>query len=429
MAQRIGIADVVVGGILVSAFVGVAAAAVSMQRETANRVGCARNLMQVGQSILLYSNENRNAYPRTRYDPAKPPTWGTPYADEESAVAVPGADPFADEKKAAKEVLDVRPEVNDVTACLFLLLRTQDIRRNHFLCPSARGTPIDFQGGDASQFTNFAGRDGIARHLSYSYQNPYASTAAIGLGFKLNNAITAEFAVMADMNPGGDALLTLKATSSRAELKKGNSLNHSWLGSPEGQNVLYGDGHVEYQTSPFVGVSRDNIYVANDGRADGQARQGDRPRDGNPLIVASPADANDSILLPTAADVGADQPPTPVAEAKEAGPILARIKGTYTRVATMGDAARGGPPAGTVTMTIDDATVSVAGPGGSKANYPFTLAGLRDERSIVLKLAGADAGEADLTFVEDRLYVESDEPTGLLKGAGGAGEGWKREGK
>jgi prepilin-type processing-associated H-X9-DG protein len=32
-------------------------------RETANRVKCASNMRQVGQAILLYSNENRGAYP------------------------------------------------------------------------------------------------------------------------------------------------------------------------------------------------------------------------------------------------------------------------------------------------------------------------------------------------------------------------------
>src|SRR3984885_14390424 len=36
-------------------------------RETANRVKCASNLRQIGQAILLYSNENHGAYPRTLY--------------------------------------------------------------------------------------------------------------------------------------------------------------------------------------------------------------------------------------------------------------------------------------------------------------------------------------------------------------------------
>jgi prepilin-type processing-associated H-X9-DG protein len=34
-------------------------------RETANRVKCASNMRQIGQAILLYSNDNRAAYPET----------------------------------------------------------------------------------------------------------------------------------------------------------------------------------------------------------------------------------------------------------------------------------------------------------------------------------------------------------------------------
>src|SRR4051812_7535519 len=42
-----------------------------------NRVKCASNLRQIGQAILLYSNDNRGHYPRTVYVPGQPPTWGT----------------------------------------------------------------------------------------------------------------------------------------------------------------------------------------------------------------------------------------------------------------------------------------------------------------------------------------------------------------
>src|SRR4051794_40825466 len=34
-----------------------------------NRVKCGSNLRQIGQALLLYSNENNNFFPRTTYDP------------------------------------------------------------------------------------------------------------------------------------------------------------------------------------------------------------------------------------------------------------------------------------------------------------------------------------------------------------------------
>jgi prepilin-type processing-associated H-X9-DG protein len=120
------------------------------------------------------------------------------------------------------------------------------------------------------------------KNLSYSYQNPYPNAKAIAGGFKLNNAIGAEFAVAADVNPGtagsGDNVSAPTSTSSAKDMKQANSRNHNH----DGQNILYGDGHVAWESNPFVGVNRDNIYTTADGR-----------------INASPVDANDSILLPT----------------------------------------------------------------------------------------------------------------------------------
>ena len=236
-------------------------------RGNSNRVKCASNLRQIGQAILLYSNDNRGAYPRTRASnledaPAPIPVWGT---------AAAATQPFADDG----------PAENDVTAALFLLLRTQDITSEVFTCPSSDQEKDTYGGKNAAPIhrSNFTD---VKRNLSYSYQNPYPSTAAIGAGFKLNNSIGAEFAVAADKNPGtvgdGDNVLIVTATSSARDMKQGNSRNHD----RDGQNILYGDGHVAWESNPFVGVNRDNIYTTADGS-----------------IAASSVDANDSILLPT----------------------------------------------------------------------------------------------------------------------------------
>jgi prepilin-type processing-associated H-X9-DG protein len=251
-------------------FVVASTFAVSCRRhhgERADRVKCASNLRQIGQAILLYSNDNLGAYPRTRAsvpDALGPvPVWGT---------GVAATQPFKEDG----------PTENDVTAALFLLLRTQDITSEVFTCPNSsaeKDTYGDPHSGVPSQRSNFTD---VKKNLSYSYQNPYPGTRAIGAGFKLNNAIGAEFAVAADMNPGtagkGDNVLTPTTSSSRQDIKQANSRNHD----RDGQNILYGDGHVAWESNPFVGVNRDNIYTTSDGQ-----------------INASPVDANDSILLPT----------------------------------------------------------------------------------------------------------------------------------
>lgn len=226
-----------------------------------SRVRCASNLRQIGQAILLYSNDQLNgAFPRTRTSagPDRVPTWGTNPA---------ATQPFAEDG----------PNENDVTAAMFLLLRTQDITSEVFTCPSSDAEKdtygaVDKAPIDRSNFTD------VKKNLSYSYQNPYASDSAVKAGWHLDNKLGAEYAVAADTCGGtGEKALALTSTSSAKDMRQANSPNHD----RDGQNILYGDGHVAWESNPFVGANRDNIYTTSDGK-----------------IVASPVDGNDSILLP-----------------------------------------------------------------------------------------------------------------------------------
>lgn len=275
--RRLRYAELIVLGLLVAAIVGVLAPVVLNQREMDNRARCAKNLKAIGQAILLYSNENRNALPRTRFERGVPPTWGTPYAADAkpgaySQLAVADADPFVDGTAASAAALAVRPAANDVTAAMFLILRTQDGVPEVFVCPSSRQTRFDYGGKSHGplNWTNWPGRRGVAEHLSYSYHDPYISPEALSTSradgrAKYRGALSGEFAIMADMNPGDG----------------GNSRNHGRAG----QNVLYVDGHVEFATNALVGTDGDDIFKPFDVNADG------------------PVDSSDSYLLPTAADL------------------------------------------------------------------------------------------------------------------------------
>jgi hypothetical protein len=209
---------------------------------------CASRLRQIGIGLLLYANENKGALPRTIYDRTKPPTWGTPYESNPKLAALPpaDADPFV--AKAS----DAAPAANDVTAALFLMLRTQKIEPLALICPSTGQTAFDFGGKDNTKlnWTNWPGKAALRDHLSYSLNNPYPSLKAVESGWRWNNVMGAEAALAADMNPGVAALLKLSTASIPVELVQGNSFNHFRAG----QNVLYGDSHVDFATSPFVGV-------------------------------------------------------------------------------------------------------------------------------------------------------------------------------
>jgi prepilin-type N-terminal cleavage/methylation domain-containing protein/prepilin-type processing-associated H-X9-DG protein len=274
---------VVIG--IIALLISILLPSLNRARETANRVKCASNLRQIGQAILLYSNENRGAYPRTYTtipsgNGAVVPTWGTGATPSNGL-----ADPFKSDSQVAN---------NDVSAALFLLMRTQDITSEVFTCPSSNQEKWDFGGGSntALNWDNWSSLTGIAKNLSYSYENPYPDQNAISSGFKLNNSISAEFAVASDINPGttgnNDNVFAVTTTSSAREMKLGNSNNHD----EDGQNVLYGDGHVEFTQNPFVGVQRDNVFTR---RQTSTGFQGDT----GATNYGSPYDLNDTILLPT----------------------------------------------------------------------------------------------------------------------------------
>jgi prepilin-type processing-associated H-X9-DG protein len=72
-------------------------------------------------------------------------------------------------------------------------------------------------------------------------------------------------------------------------MKFANSNNHDG----DGQNVLFGDGHVEFLQNPFVGVQRDNIFS----RAHATLAGNSDPTWTETLKGSK--DANDSVLLPT----------------------------------------------------------------------------------------------------------------------------------
>ena len=211
-------------------------------REQAMQVKCANNLQQIGAAIAIYTNATNGAYPRTTYVADAPIVAGT----NPDAI-----DPFIQ-----------GPQPNDITSAVFLLIRTQQMPPVIFTCPYTdvkTYVPEPAKNLSArSNFTNY--RD----NLGYSFANPYPSAALAHAGYQLTSHLSGSFAIAADLNSG--------------EGGKKNSDNHE----DRGQNVLFADGHVEWASSPLVGIKEDNIYTNRAGIPGGM-----------------PSDATDSVLIPT----------------------------------------------------------------------------------------------------------------------------------
>ena len=218
-------------------------------RESERREQCRENLRKIGWALTGYAQGNSGIFPRVRYEHGERAHWHTSFTGADSS------DPFAD---------DSAVEPNDVSASLWLLVRCGYIAKDYaqptaaFICPSAGGqvdAMTDAQGRDvpAEQRGNFRSR----RNLSYSYASPFGDAK----GYGVHAYLKPDFVVVADQNPGrggGSDVVGVAPNAEALELAKANSLNHARAG----QNVLYGDMHVEWRTTPYCGVNGDNIYSA-----------------------------------------------------------------------------------------------------------------------------------------------------------------------
>jgi len=277
---------VVIG--IIALLISILLPSLNRARETANRVKCGSNMRQIGQAIQLYANENKGNYPRTIYTVGSGANckWDA----RTTSVAV---DPFTDNVAKAN--------INDVGQAMFLLIRTQDITPEVFICPSSndeKDTYNSTAGSSAQSKTNFSAQ----KNLSYSMANPYPDSNAVNNSYKLNATTGAEFAICADKNPAGapnyTGLTTANEVSSQKDMQLANSPNHQG----QGENVLYGDGHAEFQQNPFCGSKRDCIYTAspNSPANPGQVTTNKQNPTANGTTNCWPTWSGDSVLLPGA---------------------------------------------------------------------------------------------------------------------------------
>jgi len=211
--------------------------ALNRAREASNRIKCAGNLRSIGQAIHLYIRDHTQ-FPRMRCDP---------YSSLEALFAT-------DDDTATYSDNHLK---NNVTAGYYLLVRQGYVRAEMFLCPSAlrEKTWIRDNGDPRTirKYADFTWARPCSSILSYSFAIQYPNIHACP-DYRPPPNQPGDFAVGADANSGMTA--GVRPDSRRELVRRANSHNHRW----EGQNVLYMDGHVSWQSTSFCGHDGDCIY-------------------------------------------------------------------------------------------------------------------------------------------------------------------------
>lgn len=269
-SQRYSRIDLVGVVVIVVVLVAVAIPVIGQARRSSRIELCATNLAWIGAAAKFYAIDNREAWPNPPFSNL---AWregaGIDYQNNDGTTMPPNLDPGevgyerdVETRSDKLQILDGSLAVS-TTRAFWLLVRSRDIRIEHFICPSSHDRPdptLDAFSYDylLDQYYDFTAYENI----SYGYQVPFGPRDS-----RPREVADSRQVFAADKGPFytdafepsflGPRREPLAPDGPKGKWRRYNSPNHHG----QGQNVLLADGHVAFDDRPTAGVHGDNIYT------------------------------------------------------------------------------------------------------------------------------------------------------------------------
>jgi len=282
-------ADALVAGVMCLVLVLLVPVLLGKPRERSIRMVCAANLAQIGKTMFIYANDYEGILPRAG---GRTTIWGPVVNWTASARAMAfGLNAASGDGGTAS-----------ISSSFYLLVKYYQAPTRLFLCRGDKGTTefklsdvtlprTDFELADAWDFGPAAT---AYKSCSFSYHTPYSL-------YSLTTSSDPNMAVAADRSPwikspAGEAaslwyfrpdLPGMGGTPEQAG--GGNAFAHAL----DGQNVLFLDGRVTFETRSYCGVDGDNIYLISNSTVGKGSLTGIAPTISN----YKPLNREDSVLV------------------------------------------------------------------------------------------------------------------------------------
>jgi len=255
--------------------------ALARVRQLAYRMMCGTNLSGIGKAMLVYANDNNERYPRAG---GRKSRWsGT--GNINGFLELRERDAFGAGRGGSGYAT--------ITSCFYLLIKYSDVSAKQFVCKGDSGTTVfklsDYTSDSSADLTtiwDFGPEP--TDHCSYAYQMPFSfEHPDLGdeVSYPVSMVSNPVSPVASDKNPfqdnnaadyisGYDTYVVMEETGEydgqyiwqdpflEADPPDNSPYGNSASHQREGQNVLFVDAHVTFETQPNVGVENDNIWVA-----------------------------------------------------------------------------------------------------------------------------------------------------------------------